>query len=88
MQYINGVDHLLSEYDIYQNLTLPIHHAIRKLPKKAKMPPSAISGSDFPKAIGCNSNKDAHNDSLSVFAISGIKPDEDTNFGKGCSWLN
>ncbi|KAL1870199.1 hypothetical protein Daus18300_005263 [Diaporthe australafricana] len=66
ISYINGVDHLLSDYAIYQNLTLPIHNAIRKLPKKAKMPPSVIPGAAVPNAISCSSNKDPHNGSLAV----------------------
>ncbi|KKY30014.1 hypothetical protein UCDDA912_g10060 [Diaporthe ampelina] len=49
--YINGVDHLLTEYEIYKNLALPI----RKLPKKAKMPPSAMPGAVFLQAISRSS---------------------------------
>lgn len=56
LQYINGVDHLLAEYEIYTNLVLPIHHAIRNLPRKAKMPPSTMPGAVFLQAISCNSN--------------------------------
>lgn len=56
LQYINGVDHLLAEYEIYTNLVLPIHHAIRSLPKKAKIPPSVIPGAVFLQAIGGSSN--------------------------------
>lgn len=56
VQYINGVDHLLTEYEIYKNLALPLHHAIRNLPKKAKMPPSGIPGAVFIQAITRSSN--------------------------------
>lgn len=56
LQYINGVDHLLAEYEIYTNLVLPIHHAIRNLPRKAKIPPSAMPGAVFLQAIGSSSN--------------------------------
>lgn len=51
LQYINGVDHLLAEYDIYKNLVLPIHHTIRKLPRVAKTPASAIPGAVFLQGI-------------------------------------
>lgn len=56
LQYINGVDHLLAEYEIYTNLVLPIHHAIRNLPRKAKIPPSALPGAVFLQAIGSSSD--------------------------------
>lgn len=56
LQYLNGVDHLLTEYEIYKNLVLPIHHAIRNLPREAKAPPSTIPGAVFLQAISC-SNK-------------------------------
>jgi hypothetical protein len=56
LQYINGVDHLLAEYDIYKNLVLPIHHAIRNLPREAKTPPSVIPGAVFLQGIS-RSNK-------------------------------
>lgn len=51
LQYISGVDHLLAEYDIYENLALPIHHTIRNLPREAKTPPSAIAGAVFLQGI-------------------------------------
>ncbi|KAK7709819.1 hypothetical protein SLS64_006061 [Diaporthe eres] len=56
ISYLNGVDHLLTEYEIYKNLVLPIHHAIRNLPREAKTPPSTIPGAVFLQAISC-SNK-------------------------------
>lgn len=51
LQYINGVDHLLAEYEIYKNLVLPIHHTIRNLPREAKTSPSAMSGAVFLQGI-------------------------------------
>lgn len=53
IQYINGVDHLLSEYDIYKTLAFLIHHAIRTLPREAKMPTSIVPDAVFLQAFSC-----------------------------------
>lgn len=51
LQYIDGVDHLLAEYDIYRDLMLPIHRAIRNLPKEATTASSTAPDAVFLQGI-------------------------------------
>lgn len=51
MQYINGVDHLLAEYDIHRDLVLPIHRAIQNLPKDANTSSFPVPGAVFVQEI-------------------------------------